>query len=85
MPTSHPPKGAFTPKKVRKSIKLDRVSPKDFLHTNMIYCCEQCSHFNSNNQTCTLGYKTEPHLKKQQLAGFSSHGHMAFCRFAEID
>lgn len=74
-----------TPKKLRKGIKLDRVHPADFLHTNMIYCCEQCSHYDPVGDACTLGYQTRLHKKEIQLQRFYLNGHMAFCRFIEID
>lgn len=72
-------------KRPRKSIKLDRVSPDDFLNKNLIYCCEQCSHFCSENQTCTIGYVAKQHLREKQLEKMHLHSHMAFCRFIEID
>jgi hypothetical protein len=74
-----------TPKKLRKGIKLDRVHPEDFLKTNMIYCCEQCSHYDPAGDACTLGYQTRLHKKEIQLQRFYLNGHMAFCRFIEID
>ena len=74
-----------TPKRLRKSIKLDRVQPVDLLERNMIYCCEQCSHYDPEQDLCTLGYQTALHKKSVQLRRFELHGHMAFCRFTEID
>lgn len=78
------PKG-LTPKKLRKSIKLDRVAPQDFLYTGMIFCCEQCSHFCEKTDVCTLGYQSRLHKREAQLQRFYLNGHMAFCRFTEID
>jgi hypothetical protein len=74
-----------TPKKLRKSIKLDRVSPQEFLHRNPIFCCEQCSHYDPVSDSCTLGYQAKLHKKEIQLQRFYRNGHMAFCRFTEID
>ena len=74
-----------TPRRLRKSIKLDRVNPLHFNHTNMIYCCEQCSHYDPENDLCTLGYQSKLHKKEIQLQRYNLHGHMAFCRFTEID
>lgn len=74
-----------TPKQLRKSIKLDRVNPADFLHKNMIYACEDCSHFDPTSSTCTIGYRAELHKRDIQLQRFYSNSHMAFCRCMEID
>ncbi len=76
---------AKTPKKLRKGIKLDRVSPVDFSQRNMIYCCEQCSHYDAEGDKCTLGYPAALHKKEIQLHRYYLNGHMAFCRFIEID
>jgi hypothetical protein len=76
---------AFTPKRIRRSIKLDRVQASDFLHYEMIYSCEQCSYFAAESQECLLGFPSRNHLKAEQLKTFSTLGHMAFCRFLEID
>lgn len=75
----------FTAKRVRRGIKLDRVNPKDFLNLNMVYCCEECSHFNPQETTCSLGFPTADHLREQQMKTFLTNSHMAFCRFMEID
>lgn len=69
----------------RKSIVADRVHPKDFHEEFMIYCCEQCSHFDSNSEKCTLGFPSHLHRKEIQLKRYSITGHMTFCRFLEID
>jgi hypothetical protein len=76
---------AKTPKKLRKGIKLDRVDPIDFSKRNPIYCCEQCSHYDPEADACTLGYQARLHKKDIQLQRYYLHGHMAFCRFTEID
>ncbi len=76
---------AKTPKKLRKSIKLDRVAPLDFSQRNMIYACEQCSHFDPDAKECTLGYQAQLHMQEVQLKRYYLNGHMAFCRFTEID
>ncbi len=74
-----------THRKPRKSIKLDRVNPADFRKHNMIYSCEQCSHFDESTSHCTLGYQSSLHRQAIQLQRFYSNSHMAFCRFLEID
>ena len=75
----------FTPKRIRRNIKMDKVSASDFLNYKFIYHCEQCSHYNHNTATCTIGYNAELHKKEEQMARYSIHGHMALCRFIEID
>lgn len=74
-----------TPKRVRQSIKLDPVNPTDFLAYNFSHSCEFCSHWNSVNGLCTLGYKNDHHLLKANLNSFELSGKMALCRFLEID
>lgn len=69
----------------RQSIKLDRVSPYDYQYLNMIYACEQCSHFDPENGLCTIGYNPRNHLKVINDQRFAHGGFMAFCRFQEID
>ena len=72
-------------KKGRRSIKLDRVQAKDLRELNLIYSCEQCSYFDPEHTRCVLGFPCEPHLHENQLKTFAIQGHMAFCRFLEID
>ena len=74
-----------TPRRLRKSIKLDRVQPEDLLRRQMIFCCEQCSHYDAESDHCTLGYQARLHKREIQLKRYERHGHMAFCRFTEID
>ena len=76
---------AFTPKRIRRSVKMDRVNPSDFLNYNMIYYCEQCSHYSNENKACSIGFPAHLHTKEIQLQRYYRHGHMAFCRFLEID
>lgn len=71
--------------RLRKSIKLDKIDASDFNKYNIIYCCEQCTHFKALDESCTIGYKTEPHLKEEQLKRYNLVGAVAFCRFTEID
>ena len=78
-------KGAFTPKRIRRGIKLDRVQARDFLQYDMIFSCEQCSFFNEDGPECMMGFPCENHLHDHQMKTFETTGHMAFCRFLEID
>jgi len=76
---------AFTPKRIRRSIKMDRIDPADFMKYDFIYHCEQCSHYDHNSDTCSIGYNPELHKKAIQLKKYETTGHMALCRFIEID
>ncbi len=72
-------------KSSRPSIKLDRTKASDLVNYNLIYACEQCSHFESKPKKCTLGFLTKYHLKSEQLKRYNINSHLAFCRFLEID
>lgn len=74
-----------TPPRPRRSIKLDRVNPSDFLKMNMAYACEHCSHYSTETQQCTIGYWSDLHKQQVQMQRMSNNSHMAFCRFLEID
>ena len=74
-----------TPKKIKKSIKLDRVNPRDFMTKNITFACEHCSHFDTEKEECTIGYSSRLHRHDVQMQRYLSTGHMAFCRFNEID
>jgi hypothetical protein len=74
-----------TPKTKRKGLIFDRVNPTDFRELRFTFCCEQCSHYSRSNNECTLGYISTPHLRENQLKNYDLMGHMAFCRFLEID
>lgn len=76
---------AFTDKRIRRGIKLDRVQASDFLNMNTIYACEQCSFFDPGENICVMGFPQKNHLMAQQQKTFNTTGHMAFCRFLEID
>lgn len=74
-----------TPKRLRQSIRLDTVNPSDFLTYEFTFSCEQCSHFDSTQERCTLGYNNLNHRKETNLKTYHLNGKMAFCRFLEID
>ncbi|MEO0335917.1 MAG: hypothetical protein AAF202_05975 [Pseudomonadota bacterium] len=69
----------------RRSVIKDKIDPREFQSLNLIYCCEQCSHFDAPNNTCTIGYDSSKHLRKVQLHDYYLSGRMAQCRFGEID
>lgn len=74
-----------SPKRISKSMKKDSIHPKDYLNYNLPFSCEECSHFASINESCTLGLPTSPHLKRNQIQSYELSGKMALCRFQEID
>ena len=71
--------------KIRPSMKKDRIKASDFLKYKIPLFCEDCSHFKSENTSCTLGFKTEPHLKVNALKTYELTEHVPQCRFLEID
>lgn len=77
--------GKFQPKRIHPSIKKDGINPSDYMRYDFRSACEDCSHFNSLSITCTLGYKTGPHLRAQQQKDYANGGKIAQCRFLEID
>ncbi len=70
---------------VRRSVIMDPIHPKDFRELDVIYACEQCSHFAPATQSCTIGYDASKHLREVQLKNYELYGRVAFCRFSEID
>lgn len=74
-----------SPKRIRPSIKKDAINPSDFLNFKHPISCEDCSHFKQENETCTLGMPTEPHLRRNQMRSFELSGKVALCRLQEID
>jgi hypothetical protein len=69
----------------RRSIILDKIHPREFNNLNVIYCCEQCSYFNTVKKVCAMGFKVEKHMRESQLAEYQRSGRMALCRSQEID
>ena len=68
-----------------RSIILDKIHPREFNSLNVIYCCEQCSYFNTVKKTCAMGFRSQIHMREAQLAEYSRSGRMAICRSLEID
>lgn len=71
--------------KINKSLILDPVNPTDYLQLNIVYACEHCSHFDSEGESCTIGYEAHLHRLEHQRRLYELTGRMAFCRFMEID
>ncbi len=74
-----------TPRRIRPSIKKDKVNAHDYQNYDHRFSCDDCSHFDSDNTRCTLGYISVHHRKAQQNIDFLMSGQLAFCRFHEID
>lgn len=74
-----------TPRRLRISIKSETVNPGDYLKYVTTSACEDCTHFNPENDKCTLGYVTEYHRRQRQEQDYLLTGKMVFCRFLEID
>lgn len=77
--------GSRTPKKLKTSIRFDSIHPSDYLKYSMPTACEQCTHFDPTNETCTLGYNSVWHRHHFQIESYELLGKIAFCRFLEID
>ncbi|MFN8845718.1 MAG: hypothetical protein ACK5V3_01220 [Bdellovibrionales bacterium] len=74
-----------TPKRIRPSIKKDKVNPTDYLRLRLPWSCDDCTHFNPEQESCTLGYHTKHHRRVQQIKDYELSGSYALCRFQEID
>jgi len=71
-------------KYIRRSMKMDRINPQDFARLNLVFACEQCSHFSNSESRCTMGYIAQ-FRRADQLLDYNLTGFMKFCRFQEID
>jgi hypothetical protein len=72
-------------KSSKKGVIFDPIDPRLFNTMNVMFCCEQCSHFDEISQSCTIGYDASKHLYKVQMHTYHLNGRMAACRFQEID
>jgi hypothetical protein len=70
---------------LKRSLILDPIHPRDFRELEIIYTCEQCSHFDAANKACTIGYDASLHREEVQRRNYELTGKVAFCRFSEID
>lgn len=73
------------PKRIGSSIRKDAIHPADYNRYKLPYACEDCSHFKSENESCTLGMPTEQHLRRNQKKSYELSGKVALCRLQEID
>ena len=69
----------------KRGVIRDPINPGMFNSMNIMYCCEQCSHFDADNEFCTIGYDASKHLKRVQMHWYNLSGRMAACRFQEVD
>jgi len=69
----------------KASIRRDPIPAWAYLYLNQPSSCEECTHFQFFTQSCTLGNDTRWHLQAFQMAEYQRSGHIAICRFMEID
>lgn len=74
-----------TAKRIKRSIKKEGISAADYLKYKLPISCEDCSHFSSTHEKCTLGNATIEHRKAAQTRSYIQSGTVAFCRLLEID
>lgn len=74
-----------TPKRLQQSIRHDPVNPTDYMKYILPWSCEDCTHFELQKETCTLGYHTKWHRREYQKKSYELSGKVALCRFQEID
>ncbi len=72
-------------RRIRPSMRKESIHPFDYNHFILPYSCEECSHFASETQSCTLGLNALNHLASTQKKTYELSGQMALCRFQEID
>jgi hypothetical protein len=68
----------------RKSMRTERIHPGDWSKLNLIYACEQCSHYSFSQSFCTMGYVAQ-HKMEDQKKAYELSGFISLCRFQEID
>lgn len=74
-----------TPKRLGPSIKKDGINPQAYNQYILPWACEDCSHFDHNEERCSLGYNSSHHRRAQQTKDYILSGKIALCRFQEID
>jgi len=72
-------------KRIGASIIKEGLHPAAYNLYKLPYSCEDCTHFKSSNESCTLGMPTEAHLRKNQIRSYNLSGKIALCRIQEID
>jgi len=79
------PKNSRGYSRVKPSIKRDAISAQDYLKFKLPWACEDCSHFASETNQCTLGYNSAMHRREFLEKMYETSGTMTLCRFLEID
>lgn len=74
-----------TPRRLRPSMKSDAIHPRDFRQHKIPWACEDCTHFDSEQKSCTIGYDPRPTMREEQHQQYFRTGRMILCRFHEID
>jgi hypothetical protein len=77
--------GMSMSERIYNSIRRDSVHPSDYMTYDFKFACEDCVHFNFEDQKCSLGYLVKNHLRDELLKMYNLSGKMSFCRFHEID
>jgi hypothetical protein len=67
-----------------RSIKSDRVKPADLAHYDVRFFCDDCTHYDTANASCMMGYVAR-HTRERQAVIYERTGRMEFCRLLEID
>lgn len=80
--TSKKPK---SPRRLRPSLKKEYVDPAAYRAYKLPWSCDDCSHFERDNERCSLGYDTTYHRLAQQQSDYLLGGQYALCRSQEID
>ncbi len=52
----------------------------ELLESGLVYCCERCGHFDEGEQSCSLGFPTEPHRDRPLVLGTE----LSFCKTFEL-
>jgi len=74
-----------TPKRIQPSIRHDAIKASDYLKYNLPWSCEDCSHYNFEQDLCSFGYLVKWHKREYQKHSYELGGKVSLCRFQEID
>lgn len=74
-----------TPGRIRPTMRKETINPADYVKYETRFSCEECTHFDPENEFCTIGYNPEHHRMAEQKHQYLLSGRIAFCRFHEID
>jgi hypothetical protein len=74
-----------SPRRLRPSIHHDAIEPSAYMKYILPWACEDCSHYSSLKDSCTLGFEVKWHKRAAQKHSYELSGRVALCRFQEID